>query len=351
MSFFELSLFYAGPVLAVFFFFSKFFYLHFFEKKGTWQDSLKSFRHGLIFSLSFVLVLIMLYCVVSVKVYDSSMSALSKGYDSQLYEAETIKTVLEKQPVEVKQLRVSRELSAYAADQRININVDKSFVDGAGISLGAILDDSYLSDISYSTERIMSLSIAQRSIPEAKDEILDAYSFLSAATNGTHFIETNISLLEYADGLEAEFEDSGYPDSSYAADFILGLRDRSLTPDDFEEQGLFWMALSPDGLTVLLPWDIYYPSDLVESELFYVLKHSVLLRELSVLSLDIKVTAASMGDMADFKSVLIADRHSDESAMSRAVRYSFLLGKRYYVEETGYSVEEGGSDSVGARVD
>jgi hypothetical protein len=322
LSIFELIFIFVLPIAFVFFFASKFFYLYFFDRIHIRADLKRSLRFTVIYTLAFIVIVMCIYSLFAAGFYNSRSAKYSDSLDTALLGVSSLESSLIKQPREMQQLMVMKDLEGVAAELRENLTLEKSLVVERAISFEDILDDSYfatLSQDSFNTLRFVVWQVElyglKRSIYDAEQDVEEMLRINPAFANRTKAIDL------YAEELKSRVDAvfTPYSQDPDLQDLVENLNDPSLKASFFEEQGFFYWFAEETGLEF-----VYGSKSIVSRQLSFVLRHTKNFKSLAQLTVNAVVFIIKESGSPVPVERLYANRDVDVLPMSKAIRYTIL---------------------------
>jgi len=312
------------PSLFMYFFFAKFLYLSYFDRKHIRRDVFKGIMHGAIYSVAFVVLLLLAYVMTAIQFANDERAGYADefGISMQMFtmvKPDLTAVSLEEGSMGLMNLDLTKQVISESVNLVYYATGVKSTLDEP-LSVSDYFNDNYFTVLSRNRALLVNISIIAKDMDVLKRDLIREYKKLNVEKNTGVFDDGTTSLDTHYRALVAATQYSPFvlPDTMVA--------EMQRIADSYDSySGL----VLDDGL---LDWNIQYdPSlsllksgDSVFSKAAYrVFHHSAIYRDLMILVFD--RTVFEVQDMLDPHSIrLIADELPDESLNSRVLRYRIL---------------------------
>lgn len=341
LSIFEMIFIFALPVSFVFFFFSKFFYVYFFDRKHIRADILKSLRYTVTYTLVFMILLMCIYSIFASAFYSQRADAYESDLDFALVGISGIEKSIAGSPQ--KDLAVSRDLLAYTTGLKDEISAEKSAAVERRLSFADIMDDSYFEDLSddvYYSVRFVTL---QEDIADLKSGIAEKHAEFLERDGKDMAFDGGKSFEQYASGLILYVKENFSPLSRDPGvqELIEKLDDPSEQFSSVDRQGFLYWFSEEAGLDY-----IFHSGSVFGRQMSIVVRQMKPFR--SIADLTVKIIVFTHKEAASSSAVeyLYDTREAEADPMSAAIRYSIIADS---IESADERVAEAGR--IGFRVD
>ncbi|MFC1741552.1 hypothetical protein ACFL3V_03380 [Nanoarchaeota archaeon] len=322
MSVFELIFIFMLPVSFVLFFASKFLYLYFFDRKHIRHDLARSLKHTMIYTLSFIVILMCVYALLAVNFYNSTAGRYNTRLDQALLDFSNAEDIIDDIPEDVKMLIVTKDLEVFGEEVRKTMSLEKSYADERTLSFADIVDDSYLDTLGSNSYKTVQFVIMQSEFLNLKEDIVSRHQELSAVVDEDGFFaDGSLTLDGYVANIKTTVDEEFKPitlDSDFQ-DMLDIMNDQSASVSRFENQGLFYWFAIESGMT-----KIYGADSILGRQLASVLKHSKCMRALTRLVVKTIVFISHESASSSAVEQLYAHREADLQPMSSAIRYGII---------------------------
>jgi hypothetical protein len=320
-SVFELIFFYVMPVIFVFFFASKFFYLYFFDRKHIHYDLRRSLRHTVMYTLVFVVVLMCVYSLFAVGLYNSKQASYDNSLDMLMIQAANVEKSAMKSPSGISQLPVMKDVMVFASNLGRSMADEKNRV-AEPISFASIVDDSYfagMSDNSFNTLKFVVLVSEAGNVKEnvvrAHDRILATLAANQTLGDGARTMEEYNSFLRgYVDASFVPYSQDPSVQEVYSL-----VNDPEAGYADYDGQGLYYLFAKEAKLDF-----VYGSESIMGRQVSVVLRHSVVLKELARLVVNAVMFLDTEAASPSAIEYLYADRGADSVLLSSAIRLEMI---------------------------
>jgi hypothetical protein len=325
LSVFELLFIYVLPVAFVFFFSSKFLYLYFFDRKHIKMDLARSLKHTMIYSISIVILCMCIYSLFAVYLYNSRSATYESGLDNVLTGVGAVQQVMEKQPVALKSLPVSDDIASFASEIGSDASAKKSGLISRQLSFADIADDSYLGWLAEDSYSMVRLVVLESELVVIKAAVADAFFSMDAYS----LPEDNKTRVAYLSGLESDVRGRLVynMDDPDVRELVSALDDESLSVSDFENQGFFYWFTSEEGVNM-----VYESDSIVGRQFALALKHTVLLRDITRLTLKSIIFVRAESASGSAINALYRNMENDVNPVSSALRLNII---KAYLDSKG----------------
>ncbi len=316
-SVFEMIFVFVLPLAFVFFFASKFFYIYFFDRKHIRLDLWRSFKHTVIYTLVFIVILMCLYAIFAAGFYGSRSAVYSDNLDLAVLGISKLDEGLADIPGELGELIVTQDLLTYASGLRDDISAEAELASHRTISLGDIVDDSYFTLLADNGFRSVRYSVLMMHLADARESLVDNYEELGG--DGLDASGLRGGGLAYMEGyVEDNFRP--YSQDPAVAELIASLGEPSVKFSDFEDTGLFFWFADEAGLDF-----VYHSESVLGRQASFVLRHMTPFRDLARMALRMRVFIEKEAASAEVIEHLYFNRDKDLVPLGSAVRHGIIM--------------------------
>ncbi|NQU79551.1 hypothetical protein HQ545_07315 [Candidatus Woesearchaeota archaeon] len=324
----ELVFLYIMPAVFVFFFATKFLYLYFFDRKHVWLDLRRSLKHTVLYSMVFLVVVVCIYSLFAVGMYNQRSEIYDEGIDNVLIDVANIQKSIIHLPEDMRRLVIMKDVESFANELESMISVEKGIADEHELSFADVIDDSYFTQMSENSFTLLRLFTLDAELLLMKDGVVTVYNSFDGLENIDYSI--------YRSEVEESFVDfSQDPDMIGIMD---DLQDDSLTPSYFENNGFFYWFADSAGIDF-----VYRSKSIFVRQLSLILRQSVIFRDLSRMVLKVIVFSSKESVSPSAAEHIYANRGSDLTDAGAAIRYS-LLARSIDVRKNVRVLDFGGGD-------
>ena len=322
----ELIFLYVLPVIFVFFFASKFFYLYFFDRRHLRHDLALSLRHTLIYSLVFMLALMCIYSLFAASFYNGEKEKYDKQLDTSLVLVSELEDSARKLPAEIFVLPVTKDMISFAGTLHDAVSGLKSRSLDSSISLSDIIDDSYVSDIVGNNVDSLRLVRKQELLAVLKSDIIRKHDAISAVvaskgafSDGTSSLDSHVGVLK--DYVDANFVP--YSKDQDIRDLLSKIDDPGISYDVFERGGFSYMFVANKVWAGGFDY-IYNSGSIFGRQMSLVTRHMSIYRDIARLTLDLQIFTKLEELSPSSMEIIYENRGADSVPMSMAIRYELL---------------------------
>ncbi len=314
------------PTLIIYFFFTKYLYLHFFDKKHWAKDLKKALGHSLIYSVVLVFIIILAYLLTAMQFVGMERVSYDDSFNEIFKTLQNAESDIEAAPFkydnyELVGMRVAQDVVALADDQYRNATRTKTYLKSSALSFWDYLSDNYFTLLMMDRLGVSVASTKSDEISEIKDDLFREYDRMKRFDKAGYFDDGTTNM-----------EDHGVALAFYLSENYLNYERPADSTELHQRMHSFFNSyggLVADGALLDFNRDYYPdmgllgPGECRFGEQFYdMLYHTVIFRDLMVLSFT--TIDFQTNELIDPSTVRYLFVDADESFRSRILRYRIV---------------------------
>ena len=329
MGIISVYLFYIMPALFIYFLFSKFYYIYFFDPKHPTKDWIKSLGHAVVYTIVFSVVLIGAYSVSSVNFFNTQNEAYLEQLENNIDGFSALEEVLTNEPIKLQELEVFKELNSQVGKLRADMESEITLAlnkDNTDITFKDIAQDKYFRTISENNYNLIKFTAKGKGLIDMKHKIVDKYMYATILANqGLSFSDGTTTIEDRLEKIKP-FVDEQY--SPFEISFeTIDLIEKFDDPNtkfkvlkenmDMVYHGKFFK--DSVGLGSLINFKVPF-----QTGVYNVLSHSHMFKEGARFIFKSAIYWNIEENNPDAMEILYQNRNKEESQISALIRYEIL---------------------------